>query len=350
MFLWLGTKFNNLTRISLYLLYLLILVGGIVRCTGSGMGCPDWPKCFGKYIPPTSEKQLPSNYKKKFLDSRSEKNEKLISLFSYLGFKKLSIKIANDPNIRIEEEFNVYKTWTEYLNRLLGALVGLTLLITFISSIFRKPFKNEVVLLSFFALLFVIIEGWVGSIVVSTNLLPGVITFHVLLALLIICIVIKSYFISTINSQFKIRDYPKYIYYLLILSMFLFISQIILGTQVREAVDYMINYSKSIDRNNFIENLGVEFLIHRSYSLLVLMVHILILYLIYKQPYKINFLKNFTFILSLLVLLEILTGAGMAYFSIPKFLQPIHLFLAFLIFGLQFYLFLIFRANKYKTI
>ena len=148
MLLWLGIKFNNLTRISLYLLYLLILVGGIVRCTGSGMGCPDWPKCFGKYIPPISEKELPFNYKKKFLDSRLEKNERLISLFSYLGFKKLSIKIANDPNIRIEEEFNVYKTWTEYLNRLLGALVGLTLLVTFISSIFRKPFKKTTVSVS----------------------------------------------------------------------------------------------------------------------------------------------------------------------------------------------------------
>ena len=76
MLLWLGIKFNNLTRISLYLLYLLILVGGIVRCTGSGMGCPDWPKCFGKYIPPISEKELPFNYKKKFLDSRLEKNER----------------------------------------------------------------------------------------------------------------------------------------------------------------------------------------------------------------------------------------------------------------------------------
>tara|TARA_A100001011_G_scaffold1830_1_gene2187 strand:- start:1727 stop:1894 length:168 start_codon:yes stop_codon:yes gene_type:complete len=43
----------------------------------------------------------------------------------------------------------------------------------------------------------------------------------------------------------------------------------------------------------------------------------------------------------LLIISEILVGAGMAYFSIPIILQPIHLLIAFLAFGLQFYILLL---------
>src|ERR1700761_9519638 len=139
--------FKRFIVITVVSVYLLILAGGIVRTTGSGMGCPDWPKCFGKWVPPTDESQLPVDYKIKY------------TVHGY------------------DTEFNAVKTWIEYVNRLLGALIGFFIIITFVLSLRFKSDK-VVSLLCGLALFLVILEGIVGKYVVSTNLKPLLISFH----------------------------------------------------------------------------------------------------------------------------------------------------------------------------
>src|SRR5687768_11618062 len=85
--------------------YLVILAGAVVRGTGSGLGCPDWPRCFGRWVPPMDISELPENYKEVY---------------------KISGKTIAD--------FDPFKTWTEYINRLLGVILGFLVTLLFLSS------------------------------------------------------------------------------------------------------------------------------------------------------------------------------------------------------------------------
>jgi cytochrome c oxidase assembly protein subunit 15 len=116
--------FRTLLKVSLGLTYLVILAGGVVRTTGSGMGCPDWPKCFGQWIPPTDGSALPSDYKEHYIEMRRQKNEKLSKMIAPLGFTDLAASIRDDASIYEETDFVWQRTWVEYINRLAGALLG----------------------------------------------------------------------------------------------------------------------------------------------------------------------------------------------------------------------------------
>src|ERR1700750_1912133 len=109
-------RFRKTNLLSIIFLFAVILAGGVVRGSGSGMGCPDWPKCFGGYIPPTSVAQLPADYKQKYVAGRVKKNERFAKTLDKMGYEDLAKRIREDRSILIPEDFNAARTWTEYVN------------------------------------------------------------------------------------------------------------------------------------------------------------------------------------------------------------------------------------------
>jgi cytochrome c oxidase assembly protein subunit 15 len=322
--------------------YFLILVGGVVRSTGSGMGCPDWPKCFGSVVPPTSVDQLPENYQEIYLQKRIAKNERFVASLEKLGFTETADRIANDKSILIEEEFNGLKTWIEYINRLIGVLIGFLIILTAWKSLALWKIDKVIPILSITSLLLVLFQGWIGSIVVSTNLLTWMITFHMLLALVLVALLIYVYHRSErlLKSGVVNMDVPGKVKWILVIALILMIFQIVLGTQVREQIDQISFSLGNMLREEWVDKVGLSFLIHRSYSILILGSNLLFLFWVFKYTARKSQVNLWSQVLVLLVILEIITGIGMAYFGIPAFLQPIHLLIGSMIIGVQVLLFL----------
>ncbi len=273
------------------MVFLVILAGGVVRMTQSGMGCPDWPKCFGRWIPPTSADQLPPDFEK------------------YLKTQD------------IDHTFNVYHTWIEYVNRLLGALLGVFIFIHFIWS-FRKfrKINKQIVFLSLFLLVAVGFQGWLGKKVVDHNLAVVKVTIHMLVALLIAAI--PLIIIYKLQTEKKIEaTVLKYLSYSLIVIL---LVQIVLGTQVREQIDEISKSLQYQHRELWIARLDNMFIIHRSFSWLVAIGGVI---LWFKSRTIKSLQANGLFILGC-VLATIAAGLIMAFNNIPAIAQPLHLLLA----------------------
>ncbi|MEO9484914.1 MAG: COX15/CtaA family protein [Ekhidna sp.] len=323
-------NFLRINAITLGSVLVLILVGSIVRVTGAGMGCPDWPKCFGSYIPPTTSAGLPDNYQDIFREQRVTKNKRLAKLFDRLGYEELSNRITKDPAVLLEQEFNVTKAWIEYVNRLVGVLIGL---LVFLNMIFSFSYRKKSFWIPFMGVSIFILtgfQGWVGSLVVSTNLLHGFITFHMLLALVIVAMLIWM------NVRVKSLSTIKHstIFWVSLITTILFIPQLILGTEVRGTIDDLL--VSAIGRGEWSESLTQSFYVHRTYSWLILIGSVLLSY--YAKKTREAWLIRTSIQLVFLVFFAMVAGIGMVRFSFPFWLQPLHLILGVGIFSLLFYL------------
>jgi len=137
--------FNRLILISTILTLCVVVFGAFVRLTDAGLGCPDWPGCYGTLTVPESQSAI------------------------------LSAQIAY-PDSLIEVE----KAWREMIHRYLAALLGILILgITFIGHKNKSKIKINITYL--YALLpLVIFQGILGMWTVTELLMPAIVTAHLI--------------------------------------------------------------------------------------------------------------------------------------------------------------------------
>ena len=344
-------RFIRLNLITIVVTLLLILAGGIVRSTGSGMGCPDWPKCFDQYVPPTSASQLPADYKEKYVAERVVKNERFAKTLDKLGKEHLADSIRHDESILQPETFNVAKTWTEYLNRLMGAATGFLLVGLVIYSFTYRKTAKRIVVLSWVNLIVVAFQAWLGSIVVSTNLVPWIVTVHMLLALVILAILVYTYNYAQQMHKAVTIVMAKVVWLkvLIFLAIVVSVLQIVLGTEVREAVDAVSKALMYNDRESWLTRVGKIFSYHRDSAMVVLILNIIIYKLV-----KDRFNGKATALMvansiAVVLIIQILTGLILSNFALPPYAQALHILFSTLLFSLQYYLYLlVYKTDTYN--
>lgn len=309
-------NFQRILFLAILGTYLVILAGAVVRGTGSGLGCPDWPRCFGQWVPPTDISELPANYKEIY---------------------KISGKTIAD--------FDPFKTWTEYINRLLGVLLGIIMIILFGYSFPMKRYEKNLPWFTGGLLILIIIQGGIGALVVSTHLKPFIITIHMFLAILLLfgLIYLRKYCQDLENTAIVLINDVKAITLTRVLVGLTFF-QVLLGTQVRQVVDHLMRDTQKATALTVISQLGGIFYFHRTFSILILGLFIYLL---------VHLVKNNTnrgmFFLALMaffsVLGNIVTGITLNYFGFPASAQPPHLFFGVLTLGLLYTLSLNLRGT-----
>ncbi len=273
--------------ISTILSYLLIFVGGLVRVSGSGLGCPDWPKCFGRWVPPTSIEQIPAHI---------------------------------DPTA-----FNIVLAWIEYGNRMLGVIVGISiLLMTIIAVIYFK--KNSKILFSSLLSLFLVVaNGGLGAIVVSSVLNPFIVSLHMILALFLVSVLsyvtIESY--KLINTQkFTGILLSKKISISLIALWIFIVIEILLGTGIRTNIELIAIDNPLLSKGELLESLNSYKYFHSILGFSLLFLSFYLCYL-----FKDDFLglsKQLVLFIFVMIILQIFLGELMIFFEMPQLTRLFH--------------------------
>jgi cytochrome c oxidase assembly protein subunit 15 len=287
------TSFQRLAFWTTAVTYFLILVGGLVRASGAGLGCPDWPRCFGSWIPPAAAAELPPEF---------------------------------NPS-----QFNPTLMWTEYLNRLLGVTVGFLILATTVSAWRHHRGEPRIVWTTTAALLLTAFQGWLGGRVVAHELAAWIVTAHLVVAIVIVQLLL---YVAVTAADVTTRRDPAPMSVtagtgaLILLTL----VQAAVGTQVRGAIDEALD--AGVSRGAAVVTLGPIDVVHRDLAFLVLLgAALLTMWLLSRRsPAAV---RRWSLVTLALAILQVALGAYMAYGFLLPAAQVAHLTVASLLLGAE---------------
>jgi cytochrome c oxidase assembly protein subunit 15 len=300
------TSFQTLALWTTATTYFLIFVGGLVRASGAGLGCPDWPRCFGSWIPPYSAAQLPA------------------------GFDV--------------SQFNPTLMWTEYLNRVLGVIVGLLIFATLVLAIRHHRRTPRILWPTVAAFLLVGFQGWLGGVVVEEELAPWIVTVHLLVALVIVSLLlyVTVYALFASGGAHPLHGRARRpLAWSALALIIITLGQVALGAQVRGGVDHAL--ADGTPRAQALAVVGAFDAWHREGALIVLAVTVVVIGLLWNRHSHERALLRAASVVIVLVGIQILLGVLMAYVSLTPAAQVAHLTGSSLLLGAETVLLLLAR-------
>jgi cytochrome c oxidase assembly protein subunit 15 len=305
------SAFQRLASWTTATTYLLILVGGLVRASGAGLGCPDWPRCFGSWIPPSSAAELPAPF---------------------------------DPS-----QFNPTLMWTEYLNRLLGITVGFLILATLVVAIRHHRRVRAILWPTVAACLLTGFQGWLGGRVVAHELAAWIVTVHLLVALVIVSLLLYAtlYAFYRLGRDDRIRPVrevskvQRQLAWGTLVLIGVTLAQVTIGAQVRGRVDEALD--AGTPRADALATVGAIDGWHRDTAAAIVGGALILVFLAVRQTGLPRPVVQAAAVMGGFVLLQVLIGASMAYLQLTPPLQVAHLTASSLLLGSQTVLFLLAR-------
>jgi cytochrome c oxidase assembly protein subunit 15 len=283
---------GRLAFVALALSFCLIGLGATVRVMGAGLGCPDWPKCFGRLVPPTS---------------RSEVG---------LGFDPAAFERAH--------------AWLEYGNRLVGVVVGIVVLSLGIAALTARRQRPELARGALISVFLVVVAGALGGVVVAKDLAAALVTAHLVVALLLVS-ALAVVVLETGRTRWRPTATPGPVRRALLVLVILVAFQIALGSTVRGVVEEMSRRAPDLARAEWLVAAGGLDLGHRQVAVLVWIVSLFLALRCRRAPGLEPLLRPLSSGAFVVVSVQIGTGVALAYAGLPAVLEVVHLLLASLL-------------------
>ncbi len=189
-----------LVLFSIVLAFAVITLGAYVRLSDAGLGCPDWPGCYGKLF----------------------------------GIPESSLDIAEAESLFSDSKVDVLKAWKEMLHRYIAGILGL--IIFYITYICTRKKINSIMALTQLTSLIVIAQVILGMLTVTLKLQPTIVIMHLLGGFTIICMLwmiylrlSENFFLVHYDKDICKYNYTNFLRYIAFITITILIIQIMLG-------------------------------------------------------------------------------------------------------------------------